>query len=336
MRTHTIPFYCLAIGQCVGVLFEKIFQYEVAEKEYKFKVRFTPITRVKKSDFGQPISYGGQTFFFGHDIMALYEMAAIVKREHDDVIRAQISHIEFVARRLKDAWENVTAAVNQELELIGQPAVESTAAAQTAVSQDYIDKSDARTGHQNPQEPEGEQGQIRRRITAFNVYVASTRPPGAEKGCGSAAYCAIIHNIATGEYTEFAEGFGARSLSRLDVLALCAVFESGNIPHSTRDSQTVVTVHAANEFIANMFSKGILKKLAENDWITQEGKDARNKEEWKRVIAHTSHMTVKGAVPGKGDGAMERCVMLAQNAAKEEYTKKFGALPPPGYNGGKQ
>lgn len=140
MRTHTIPFYCLAIGQCVGVLFEKIFQYDVTDIEYRFKVRFAPITRVKRSDFGQPISYGGQTFFFGHDVKTLYEMAVVVKREHDEVIKSQLSHFDFLTRKLKNEWEAVTDAVNQELALAGQPAVGIPAAEQVARNQGQVSK----------------------------------------------------------------------------------------------------------------------------------------------------------------------------------------------------
>ena len=220
MRTHTVPFYCLAIGQCVGVILEKIFQYDVSDKEYKFKLRFAPITRVKKCDFGQPVTYGGQTFFFGHEAKTLYEMAAIVKREHDEVIRAQLNHFTFLSRKLDDEWVKVIGEINQELALAGQPSVGIPAAAHTSMPQ----SQNAATPVREDYEP---QGKIERRIAAYNVYAASTRPPGAGKDCASAAYCAFVHNISTGECSELMAGCGARSLSRLDVLALCAVFESG-------------------------------------------------------------------------------------------------------------
>jgi hypothetical protein len=78
-----------------------------------------------------------------------------------------------------------------------------------------------------------------------------------------------------------------------------------------------------------MFSKGILKHLAENAWKTQEGKDAKNKDEWQRVFTHTDHMSVKGIVPGEGDAVMAQCVKSARDAAAAEYTKKFGVSPSP-------
>jgi hypothetical protein len=329
MRNHRVPLYCIAIGQCIGVLFEKIFHYEINEKVYEIRERFTPIRRVKTNDFGQPICYGGQTYLFGHDLKALYEMAAIVKREHDEVIHGQLNYLVFVSRKMKDAWQNVTVAANQELELSGLPAVETSSAAQPAVSQDDIDDRSDQHWKPSKQETEGEAGQVRRRIAAFNIYISSSRPPGVKKECGSAAYCAIIQNVASGESKQFTAGFGIRSLSRVDVLALCAVFESGVIPHSTQDIRTVATVHTANEFIASMFSKGILKHLAENAWKTQEGIDAKNKDEWQRVFTHTNHMSVKGTVPGEGNAVMALCVSLAQDAAAAEYTKKFGVSPSP-------
>jgi ribonuclease HI len=328
MRTHVVPFYCVAIGQLFGVAFEKIIQYEVTEKEYQIREYFTPMKRVKKSDFGKPITYGGQTYLFGHDLKTLYEAAAIVKREYDDVLHTQVQLLSFAENKLKAAWRTVTEVVNQELELIGRSAGE-TSAVHYSVSQDNIDNKNTRPA--SPAAPLSltAQEQIGRRMAVFNVYIHSSRPPGAEKECGSAAYCAIIHNIATGELNKLMVGLGAKHLSRVDVLALCAAFESGVLPPSVQECLTIATVYSSNELIVDMFSKGILQKIAESGWKT-DGKDVKNKEEWKRVFAHVGHMTVDGRLPEEGDPVMARCVELARAAATEEYTKKFGALSSPG------
>lgn len=346
---HTTPFFCVIIGLITGIKLEKTMNYDVGDKGYNFKERFTPIKYVQKTDFGQPIRFGGQTYFFGHELQTLMDMAAIVKREYDETLRIELNRLELTRKLLASSWEETVTGANLEMEAMGQnPTVTPTAQEQPPVQpptasetvkapdvQKVQEPHKAQEAHTaSKTEPKPEEGQVGRRIDAFNLYVASSRPP-ADSGSLSAGYSAFIQNITTGECNEIALGCGTKDFGKMNVLALCNAFESGNIPSSTKESQTVITIWSTNTFIVNMFGKNFLKYFADNGWKTKEGKEIKNKTEWQKIHAHTSHMFVKGEVAQPEDANMQHCIKLAEDAATVEYNKKFGAIPPPNYAGKK-
>ena len=313
MRTHANPLFCVIIGLMEGVRFERTFRYDVGEKRYRFKERFTPIESVEITNLGQPVVFGSTTYIFGHDLRVLSEVASAKKMECAKQYKDQITILTSANRRLEETWESVSAVMVKEMatEQSGASIPEAQPSAPSAPVQAEPSIADT--------------GTLPRKVGVYNVYVAAARPEGAGKEEQSAGYCVIVENVTTGEKRRKVRGLGVDNFGRTEALALYAAFLS-SIPPSTKELQTIVNIHSRTESIAKMFQSRQLDDFAKNGWKADDGSTIRNSDVWRKVYEVSSRTLTKGflTLPGEdGDTFMAMCVEAAQKAANEERAARF-------------
>lgn len=328
------PLYCLTVGYIIGASLNKTYNYELRNNGYAFRVQFTPITFVKLSDLNQPINHAGQTYFFGHSPQELYKIAALTKKDLDDGLAAEQNWVNLTKKKLQSNWAklaDLVAAEAKEVEKNGgapvmpkqtPAAVPATPPAMSGDTEQLAPKPQTEKPQQSPVPAAPVTGTVDRPVREYSIYVAAER--ARQKGSKSVGYYGLVKNTTTGEVKEIGQGGYTDDFNKILIRALKEAFQAGEIPHSSRDEQTRVTVYTANEYVANMFARNYIRSFARNNWNKKDGSPIAYKELWSEIWNHAAHMLVTAVLCEPDGEDLKICTQRAKTFAEEDCKKRYG------------